>query len=184
MSEPDCGGVSEVVHLLHDDGTPAGVMEKRAAHENPGHLHRAFSVFLFDESRVLLQRRAASKYHFAGRWSNACCSHHPETASLESFARGRVSYELGLEATLQHVGSFRYAAVDEVSGLVEREDDTVLVGYVRSDVVVAANPSEASETRFVPIPELEHELRIFPQDSTPWLAEGLRCVLRAGHPHL
>lgn len=185
MSALQSNEASEVVQLLSDDGTPAGVMAKRAAHEGQGYLHRGFSVFLFDETgRVLLQRRAASKYHFAGRWSNACCSHPLETAGVEASARRRVSFELGIEAALEAVGSFRYTAVDEASGLVEREDDTVLVGYVRSDATVVPNPTEVWETRFIAIPDLERELRTSPDDSTPWLARALSCVTAAGHPRL
>ncbi len=173
------------MQLLSDDGTPAGVMAKRAAHEGPGYLHRGFSVFLFDETgRVLLQRRAASKYHFAGRWSNACCGHPLEPAGVEASAAKRVSFELGIEAVLEVVGSFRYTAVDEASGLVEREDDTVLVGYVRSDAALAPNPAEVWETKFIAILDLEQELRTAPDESTPWLARALRCVTAAGHPRL
>lgn len=41
-----------------------------------GLLHRAFSVFLFDESgRLLLQQRADEKITFANMWTNTCCSH-------------------------------------------------------------------------------------------------------------
>jgi isopentenyl-diphosphate delta-isomerase len=179
----DNRAASEVVELLNDDGTTAGVMPKRAAHESPGHLHRGFSVLLFDEAgRVLLQRRAASKYHFAGKWSNTCCSHPADSAVVEAVARSRLSYELGIDAMLESAGSFRYTAVDDASGLVEREDDTVLVGYVRSDLVVVPNPAEVWSTRFISIPDLQAEFRRSPGDSTPWLAEALQCVIRAGHP--
>jgi isopentenyl-diphosphate delta-isomerase len=173
----------EVVQLLSDDGTPAGIMAKRAAHESPGYLHRGFSVFLFDEiGRVLLQRRAASKYHFAGKWSNACCSHPAESASVEATARRRLLFELGVVTALAPVGSFRYAAVDEASGLVEREDDTVLVGYVRSDLIVVPNPAEVWSTRFISIPDLQDEFLASPDDSTPWLVRALQCAIEAGHP--
>jgi isopentenyl-diphosphate delta-isomerase len=174
---------AEVVQLLSDDGAPAGVMAKRAAHESPGHLHRGFSVFLFDETgRVLLQRRATSKYHFAGKWSNTCCSHPSDAVALQATARSRLLYELGIETALEPVGSFRYTALDPASGLVEHEDDTVLVGYVRSDVVVVPNPSEVLATRFIGIAELQNELKGSPGESTPWLSEALACVVRAGHP--
>jgi isopentenyl-diphosphate delta-isomerase len=184
MPVPSSRDAQDVVQLLSDDGTPAGVMAKRDAHLSPGHLHRGFSVFLFDETgRVLLQRRASSKYHFAGKWSNACCSHPHDTVSLEAAARSRLSFELGIDTALEPVGSFRYSAVDDASGLVELEDDTVLVGYIRSDANLVPNPGEVWATRFVGIPELETELRTSPDASTPWLAEALRCVLRVGHPH-
>jgi isopentenyl-diphosphate delta-isomerase len=95
-----------------------------------------------------------------------------------------VSFELGLDTALEPIGSFRYTALDATSGLVEREDDTVLVGYVGSDIELAANPAEVWATRFVSIQELKNELATSPNDSTPWLADALDCALRAGHPRL
>lgn len=176
---------AEVVQLVGDDGTPAGVMTKLAAHASPGYLHRGFSVLLFDESgRVLLQRRAASKYHFAGKWSNTCCSHPLASMSDEAAARRRLLFELGIDAQLAPVGSFRYLAADTATGLVEREDDTVLVGYVRSDLALAPNPAEVGATRFTSIPDLQQEFRRSPGDSTPWLAPALECAVKAGHPLL
>jgi isopentenyl-diphosphate delta-isomerase len=39
-------------------------------------LHRAFSVFLFDDrNKLLLQQRASSKITFPSLWTNTCCSH-------------------------------------------------------------------------------------------------------------
>jgi isopentenyl-diphosphate delta-isomerase len=183
MAVPENHEALEVVQLLNDDGAPAGVMAKLAAHESPGYLHRGFSVFLFDESgRVLLQRRASSKYHFAEKWSNTCCSHPAASVSDEVTARRRLVSELGLDTPVVPVGSFMYTAIDHASGLVEREDDTVLVGYVRSDAVLAPDPAEVSSTRFISIPDLQDEIRRSPGDSTPWLALALQCAVRAGHP--
>jgi isopentenyl-diphosphate delta-isomerase len=183
MSVLDSHDASETVELLHEDGSPAGAMAKKAAHERPGHLHRGFSVFLFDETRrTMLQRRAASKYHFAGKWSNACCSHPPASLSVEVAAKRRLFFELGIDTPLEVVGSFRYSAIDDASGLVELEDDTVLVGYIPSDVIVVPNPSEVSAFRLIEVTELENELKRSPEASTPWLLEALQCVVKAGHP--
>jgi isopentenyl-diphosphate delta-isomerase len=179
----DSHEASDVVQLLSEDGVAAGTMDKQAAHTSPGHLHRAYSVFLFDETgRVLLQRRAASKYHFSGKWSNTCCSHPSQTLGVLATARRRLLQELGVEVALEAIGSFRYTAIDDVSGLVEREDDTVLVGYIRSDATLTPNPGEVGATRFVALPALEDELRKSPGRFTPWLAPALGCVIRAGHP--
>ncbi len=177
------GGAWDTVELLDEDGRSIGSLGKREAHEAPGRLHRGFSVFLFDEAgRLLLQRRAVSKYHFGGRWSNSCCSHPPPGADAVIAAQRRVQLELGVNATLQAVGSFRYMAADETSPLVEREDDTVLVGYVRGDVTIAADPDEVSDVRFVALDDLRRDLDTSPGDFTPWFAVGLEHVLRAGHP--
>jgi isopentenyl-diphosphate Delta-isomerase len=174
--------IADSVQLLCDDGTAGGVIDKIAAHESPGRLHRAFSVLLFDEAgRLLLQRRADSKYHFAGKWSNACCSHPPVGADVVAYAENRLLFELGLKTALEVVGSFRYVAVDPETSLVEREDDIVLVGYVPGDVVALPNPSEVSATKFLRVEEVcgtLTDLAVF----TPWLAGALECAASAGHP--
>ena len=86
-----------MLELVDEDGTTIGTAEKLSAHTAPGRLHRAFSVFLFDESgRLLLQRRALGKYHSPGVWSNTCCGHpYPGEKPFAAAAR-RVSEELGV----------------------------------------------------------------------------------------
>ena len=64
----------EQVLLVNLNDEVIGLEEKMAAHEKTL-LHRAFSVFLFNENKVLLQKRASSKYHCPGLWTNTCCSH-------------------------------------------------------------------------------------------------------------
>ena len=42
----------------------------------PFHLHRAFSVFLFNNNnQLLLQQRSSHKITFPLVWTNTCCSH-------------------------------------------------------------------------------------------------------------
>ena len=92
-------GTTEAIllELVDEDGTTIGTAEKLAAHQPPGQLHRAFSVFLFDEQgRLLLQQRALGKYHSPGVWSNTCCGHpYPGEAPFAAAAR-RTYEELGV----------------------------------------------------------------------------------------
>jgi isopentenyl-diphosphate delta-isomerase len=166
------------VELLDEDHRAIGGMDKLSAHEAPGHLHAAFSVFLVDEQgRLLLQRRAATKYHFAGLWSNTCCSHPAPGEDLVTAAAARTRHEIGVDADLRVVGAFTYRAVDESSGLVEHERDTVLVGTVSSSVPVAPHPDEVDETAWVSPADLRARLREDPGAFTPWLAAALECGL-------
>jgi isopentenyl-diphosphate delta-isomerase type 1 len=65
-------------------------MEKMQAHEN-GILHRAFSVFLYNsKGEMLLQKRAAEKYHSPNQWTNACCSHPRIEETYEQAAKRRI----------------------------------------------------------------------------------------------
>src|ERR1044072_1727463 len=65
-----------------------GVGERMQAHR-AGALPRAFSVFVFDgRGHLLMQKRAADKYHSAGLWSNTACGHpRPGEADPEAGRR-------------------------------------------------------------------------------------------------
>ena len=80
MSQSDLMNKDECV-LVDERDTIVGHDSKYNSHrfttDSPaGLLHRAFSVFLFDEEgRLLLQQRAADKITFPSVWTNTCCSH-------------------------------------------------------------------------------------------------------------
>ncbi|WP_405843460.1 isopentenyl-diphosphate Delta-isomerase [Streptomyces platensis] len=150
------GGTAEpiMLELVDEDGTTIGTAEKLAAHQPPGQLHRAFSVFLFDEKgRLLLQRRALGKYHSPGVWSNTCCGHpYPGEAPFAAAAR-RTAEELGLAPSLlAEAGTVRYNHPDPDSGLVEQEYNHLFVGLVRAEP--APDPEEIGEITFVTPEEL------------------------------
>ena len=144
-----------MLELVDEDGKTIGTAEKLAAHVAPGRLHRAFSVFLFDDSgRLLLQRRALGKYHSPGVWSNTCCGHpYPGEKPFVASAR-RVSEELGVAPLLMsEAGTVRYNHPDPASGLVEQEYNHLFVGLVRE--VPEPDPEEVAETAFVTAQELK-----------------------------
>ncbi|MGI5193383.1 isopentenyl-diphosphate Delta-isomerase [Streptomyces sp. CA-288835] len=143
-----------LLELVDEDGTTIGTAEKLAAHQPPGQLHRAFSVFLFDErGRLLLQRRALGKYHSPGVWSNTCCGHpYPGEAPFAAAAR-RTYEELGVSPTLlAEAGTVRYNHPDPHSGLVEQEFNHLFVGMVQSPL--RPDPEEVGTTVFVTPTEL------------------------------
>lgn len=160
------------VELVDEAGATVGVAPKLEAHRPPGRLHRAFSVVVFTpDGRVVLQRRAAGKYHFAGRWSNTCCSHPRPGQPVEEAAARRLSEEMGLWCPLLVAGSFRYEATDPVSGLVERELDVVLVGTCEGRP--APDPAEVAEVRVATLSWVRADLETRPSRYTPWLASAL-----------
>src|SRR5262245_1821004 len=115
--------------LVDEQDREIGVEEKLAGHRNGGRLHRAFSVFVFNaRGEMLLQQRSDRKYHFRGKWTNACCGHPRPGEELVSAAHRRLSEELGFDTDLREVFSFLYCAEDPDSGLTEREFDHVLIG--------------------------------------------------------
>ncbi|MER7715475.1 isopentenyl-diphosphate Delta-isomerase [Streptomyces flaveolus] len=143
-----------LLELVDENGVTVGTAEKLAAHQPPGQLHRAFSVFLFDErGRLLLQQRALGKYHSPGVWSNTCCGHpYPGEAPFAAAAR-RTFEELGVSPSLlAEAGTVRYNHPDPASGLVEQEYNHLFVGLVQT--VPRPDPEEVAETVFVTPDEL------------------------------
>ncbi|WP_436739756.1 isopentenyl-diphosphate Delta-isomerase [Streptomyces sp. BBFR102] len=143
-----------LLELVDEDGNTIGTAEKLSAHQAPGRLHRAFSVFLFDgRGRLLLQQRALGKYHSPGVWSNTCCGHpYPGEAPFAAAAR-RTFEELGVSpALLGEAGTVRYNHPDPASGLVEQEYNHLFVGLVRDPL--RPDPEEVGDTVFVTPDEL------------------------------
>jgi isopentenyl-diphosphate delta-isomerase len=147
-----------MLELVDESGVTIGTAEKLSAHLAPGRLHRAFSVFLFDDAgRMLLQRRALGKYHSPGVWSNTCCGHpYPGEQPFVAAAR-RTTEELGAApALMREAGTVRYNHPDPASGLVEQEFNHLFVGLVRAplrpdpeeiDGTVFADPAELARLR-------------------------------------
>ncbi|AVV45768.1 isopentenyl-diphosphate Delta-isomerase [Streptomyces sp. ID05-04B] len=149
-------GIAEAIllELVDENGVTIGTAEKLAAHQPPGQLHRAFSVFLFDErGRLLIQQRALAKYHSPGVWSNTCCGHpYPNEAPFAAAAR-RTHEELGVSPSLlAEAGTVRYNHPDPDSGLVEQEYNHLFVGLVQSPLRPQAD--EVGDTAFVTPAEL------------------------------
>ncbi len=163
--------------LVSESGEELGTEDKLAAHEPPGRLHLAFSVFLFrPDGTTLVQQRAESKYHFPGIWANTCCSHPEPGEELVVSAERRVLEELGVTCRLREAGRFIYRAVDPVSGLVEHELDHVLIGEVR-ETVLQPDAAEVADWRFV---TPESVTGAGPPDGfAPWFAEALEIALAA-----
>lgn len=167
----------ERVVTVDEHGRPTGSTGKLAAHAAPGVAHLAFSVVLFDgDGSVLLQQRSAAKYHFAGLWTNSCCSHpRPGEGVLEAAAR-RVDEELGVTLVdAEVVGSFWYRAEDEASGLVEVEYDLVVRG--RCDGELDPDPAEIGDLAWYGIDAARDLCR--PRATpvaTPWSSQVLQLA--------
>ncbi len=159
---------TEYVTLVDDEDRAIGRAKKLRAHRQGGMLHRAFSITVFDSrGRVLLQRRAATKYHFPNLWSNACCGHPRPEETVEEAAHRRLREELGFDTPLESMLSFLYQAHDPGTGLSEYEFDHVLVGTHDGDP--KPDPAEVSEWRWMEAGQLLREMAVHAERYTPWL---------------
>lgn len=166
-----------LVVLVNEDDSERGTMPKLPAHEPPGELHRAISVFVVDDAgRYLIQRRASGKYHFPGIWANACCSHPKPGENVADAGTRRLQEELGINAETRAVGWFIYEATCPNSGLIERELDHVLLAHWTGEPEL--NPEEADASRWITEAELLEELATKPEQYSPWLPLAFQVLLR------
>lgn len=156
--------MKEVI-LVNEFDQQIGVLEKLEAHQK-GLLHRAFSVFVFNDSNeLMLQRRAFDKYHSGGLWTNTCCSHPAPDESIEEACHRRLKEEMGFDTTLEFVTSFIYKAELD-KNLTEHEFDHVYLGKYNGNPVI--NESEVSEWKFVSLGDLENDMKKNPDHYTVW----------------
>ena len=135
-------------------------------HQGAGTLHRAFSIFLFNEAGdVLLQQRSADKPLWANYWSNTCCSHPRRGESYGVATRRRLKEELGVEAELRFTHRFRYQAQFSAEG-AEHELCSVYVGRIDGDPM--PNPQEVSDWQWISPSALDEWLDTNPENLTPW----------------
>lgn len=155
--------------LVDPDDNVVGYMAKGACHDGEGVLHRAFSIFIFDdEGRLLLQQRSAEKRLWGGFWSNTCCSHPRRGEVLEEAIHRRLEQELGMDAELHYLFKFTYHAPFGDLGS-EREVCSVYVG--RSSEPPRPNVHEISDWRWIEPAELDREIEEHPERFTPWFKE-------------
>jgi isopentenyl-diphosphate delta-isomerase len=161
---------TEQLILVDAQDREVGVGEKMQAHAE-GALHRAFSVFVFDaEKRLLLQKRARTKYHSGGLWSNTACGHPRPGEMTLAAARRRLREEMGFDCELSRAFGFLYRAELD-NRLVEHEYDHVFVG--RFDGVPAPDASEVEDWRWLSVGQLRRELRERPEEYSYWLSLAL-----------
>lgn len=169
---------SQTVLLVDESDRPSGVMGKMEAHER-GLLHRAFSVFVLrradGRAQVLLQKRAQTKYHFGGLWTNACCGHPLEGETPAQAGERRLPQEMNFRCDLRPVGSFIYRA-QSANGLIEHELDHVLVGFFEEENLPQPDPAEADSARWIDVAELDRQLVSTPHEFTPWFARAYAIV--------
>ena len=142
-----------------------GLMPKLEAHEK-GVLHRAFSVFIFNnKGELMLQRRALSKYHSPGLWTNTCCSHQRDGESNILAAKRRLNEEMGFVTELIEKTSFVYKANFD-NGLTEHELDHIIVGKYNHSPVI--NSSEVDSWKWMSMEDVRNNINNQPHNYTAW----------------
>ena len=157
--------MKEEVVLVDENDNIIGSMSKLDAHKQ-GKLHRAISVFVFnDDNKFLLQKRALDKYHSPGLWSNTCCSHPRKNELVNKAAERRLFEEMGIEITLEKIFHFKYKVKFE-NGLIENEFDHVFSGKYSGAPKI--NISEVSDWKWMSPSEIKKDLIVNSTRYTFW----------------
>ncbi len=158
-------GKEEQVILVNERDEQLGTMPKMEAHEK-GELHRAFSVFVFNnKGELLLQQRATDKYHSPNLWTNTCCSHQREGEPNIEAGKRRLQEEMGFVCDLKEVFWFVYKAPFD-NGLTEHELDHVMVGYF--DKIPKINEEEVKNYKWMAVEEIRFDIKNNPMLYTEW----------------
>lgn len=163
----------ESVILVDENDNAVGTMEKIEAHKK-GKLHRAFSVLIFNsKGDILLQKRAKTKYHSGGLWTNACCSHPMPGEKMEDAVRRRLKEEMGMDLQPEFSYKFIYKTpLDQ--NLFEHEYDHVYVATFNGEPLI--NTDEVEDWKFVNVSWLQKDIALHPEQYTYWFR------LMVGHP--
>jgi len=167
----------EQVILVNENDEKIGLMPKQEAHEK-ALLHRAFSVFIFNDNKeLMLQQRAFNKYHSPKLWTNTCCSHQRDgEASIEAGKR-RLQEEMGFVTDLEDTISFIYKAPFD-NGLTEHELDHILVGYYNETPII--NKDEVENWKWMSLENIKNDIAENPFIYTEWF----KIIFRKYYNHI
>lgn len=155
----------EQVILVNENDEQIGLMPKMEAHEKAV-LHRAFSVFIFNsKNELMLQQRAAHKYHSPLLWTNTCCSHQRDGETNIEAGTRRLQEEMGFTTSLKETTSFIYKAPFD-NGLTEHELDHIMVGYYEQAPVI--NTDEVASWKWMPLEDVKADIAAQPELYTAW----------------
>lgn len=155
----------ENVILVNEKDEQIGLMPKLEAHQK-ALLHRAFSVFVFnDKNELMLQQRALDKYHSPGLWTNTCCSHQRDGETNIIAGKRRLQEEMGFVVDLLESISFIYKAPFD-NGLTEHELDHVLLGTYNGNPNI--NHEEVASWKWMLLEDVKDDILLQPELYTEW----------------
>ncbi len=181
LPESDSLVGAESLILVDEADREVGHASRARCHEGRGLLHRAFSLFVFNErDEVLIQQRSAGKRLWPLFWSNSCCSHPRRAENMDAAIHRRLYEELGLKCPLHFLFKFKYQAQFDGAG-AEHELCSVFIGRCTAPVV-RANRTELAAWRWIAPAALDDEMRAGEVHFTPWSIQEWERIRRDHEP--
>ena len=157
--------MKEIIICVDKNDNEVGHIEKMDAHIK-GLLHRALSIFIFNEkNELLLQKRYSGKYHSPGLWTNTCCTHPNKDERTDDAAIRRLQEEMGFYCDLKEVFSFMYYIKFD-NDLIEHEFDHVYFGRYSNEISI--NPLEVEDYKWISLDNIKVDLKTNPDNYTFW----------------
>ncbi|MDU2289432.1 isopentenyl-diphosphate Delta-isomerase [Clostridium disporicum] len=157
--------MKEIIICVDKNDNEVGHIEKMDAHIK-GLLHRALSIFIFNEkNELLLQKRYSGKYHSPGLWTNTCCTHPNKDERTDDAAIRRLQEEMGFSCDLKEVFSFMYYIKFD-NDLIEHEFDHVYFGRYSNEISI--NPLEVEDYKWISLDNIKVDLKTNPDNYTFW----------------
>ena len=157
---------SELLILVDSQDRELGCLDKQSCHDGVGVLHRAFSLFVFNEQGdLLIQQRAGNKRLWPLFWSNSCCSHPRKGEALANAVPRRCRQELGFTVDPTYVYKFEYQAAYKNIGT---EHELCAVYLARHLGPVSVNTTEIAAWSWISPEDLSQQLEQTPEKFTPW----------------
>ena len=144
-------------------------VDKLEVHKK-GLKHPAVSVFLKRENEILLQQRAASKYHSPYLWANTVCTHPHWGENSYNCAIRRLKEELNIKSLdLKFCKEIEYKA-DVGNNLIEHEVVSVFISEIPKafNLIISPNPQEVMSTKWMTITSVLNEINQSPKIFTEW----------------
>lgn len=168
--------MEEQIILVDEQDQQIGTEGKLKTHQD-GALHRAYSIYIFnDQNELMLQQRAKDKYHCGGLWTNTTCSHPRADEDLVNSAHRRLKEEMGFDTEVKKIGEYIYK-VSFDNGLTEHEYIHVFIGRYNQEPHL--NLAEAMNWKWMKIEDLEKAIEEDPNSYTYWMKKALPLVKEA-----
>ena len=152
--------------LVDENDHVLGEIAKMKAHQE-SLLHRAVSVFVFNtDGKMLLQKRAETKYHSPALWTNAACTHPQPGEENSAAAIRRLEEGMGISVReAEKIFDFKYKATLD-QGLTEYEYDHVFM--IVTDALPNLNPEEVMDYRYIDVNTLKTDVQKNSHKYTAW----------------
>jgi isopentenyl-diphosphate delta-isomerase len=158
--------LEEQLILVDEKDNIVGYDGKGNCHQKEGLLHRAFSIFIFNnQAQLLIQKRSKNKLLWPLYWSNSVCGHPRRDEDYENAIMRRLKEELGIVTQLHRLFHFKY---HEVFNNIGSENELCSVFIGKTGKEIQPNREEIDEWKYVTISELNEDILKYSHLYTPW----------------